>query len=154
MNEKDIKQALSQARGLVTALEKMLPEKSQLPAKVKFSVSSNEHYLAWRLHRGILERDPQFKMPNSQVWAGHIDRLMRLDKRSFSEILAVIKWCQSDDFWQNNILSTKKLREKFPQLLLKMNGERNGKSNKSRKFAKGEQDIKEIKRNIDSAFPE
>ncbi len=68
----------------------------------------------------ILSRNPNHKKPDLQAWAKDVDRMIRLDKRTPEEIQAVIKWCQSDPFWQNNILSTIKLRSKFDQLRLKM----------------------------------
>ena len=48
--------------------------------------------------------------------------MIRLDKRKPERIEAVIYWCQQDPFWQSNILSTEKLREKFDQLELRMKG--------------------------------
>ena len=71
----------------------------------------------------IRQRDPKFKPRKMQKWAVHIDRLIRCDNRSPPEIEAVIRWCQADGFWQSNILSTEKLREKFSQLFLKMQSE-------------------------------
>ena len=47
--------------------------------------------------------------------------MIRVDKRDPDEIARVIDWCQADSFWQNNILSTEKLRIQYDQLLLKMN---------------------------------
>jgi hypothetical protein len=67
------------------------------------------------------ERDEKAKEPNFQTWAIHIDRLIRIDQRTPEEIEAVIRWCQANEFWQNNILSTEKLRDQFTQLILKMN---------------------------------
>jgi len=46
--------------------------------------------------------------------------MIRLDKRKPEKIKEVIDWCQADDFWYANILSTKKLREKYDQLVLQM----------------------------------
>jgi DNA-binding transcriptional regulator YhcF (GntR family) len=68
----------------------------------------------------ILERKPDFKKPNLQSWSKHIDRMVRLDKRTPERIEAVIRWSQKEPFWQNNILSAEKLRDKFDQLELKM----------------------------------
>ncbi len=68
----------------------------------------------------IMLRYPGFKKPDLKIWSQHIDKMIRLDKRKVGDIEAVIKWCQSDSFWNNNILSTKKLRDKFDQLYLKM----------------------------------
>ena len=72
--------------------------------------------LASRLSTLILSRDPKAKV-NPSEWAVHIERLHRIDKREWDEIAAVIDWCQQDEFWQANILSGKKLREKFTQLV-------------------------------------
>jgi hypothetical protein len=47
--------------------------------------------------------------------------MIQMDGRSPPEIEAVIRWSQTDPFWRNNILSPAKLREKWPQLVLKMN---------------------------------
>lgn len=69
----------------------------------------------------ILKRRPNFKKPNLTTWAKSIDLMIRVDKRNPDEIEKVIKWCQADEFWQNNILSTAKLRKQFDQLALKAN---------------------------------
>jgi hypothetical protein len=45
--------------------------------------------------------------------------MIRLDNRAPESIEAVIRWCQADTFWQNNILSGAKLREQYDQLDLK-----------------------------------
>lgn len=60
---------------------------------------------------------PTFKKPNINSWAQQISRMRRLDKRTPEQIEFVIRWSQKDTFWQSNILSTKKLREKFDQLV-------------------------------------
>lgn len=58
-------------------------------------------------------------------WVVDIDKLIRIDGRAPEEIERVIRWCQSDSFWKSNILSGAKLREKWDQLTVKMQG--NGK---------------------------
>jgi len=88
-----------------------------------FDESSDTYRLAALLLQKILERKPNFKKPNLQAWAGSVDRILRGDGRSVQAVENVIVWCQKDDFWQNNILSTGKLREKFDQLELKMEKE-------------------------------
>jgi hypothetical protein len=91
-----------------------------------FPPDSDEIGMSKLLFTLIQSRDPQAKKPDYQKWAVHIDRLIRIDNRGSTEIKEVIEWCQKDLFWQSNILSTEKLREKFPQLLLKMKGNGNG----------------------------
>jgi DNA-binding Lrp family transcriptional regulator len=92
--------------------------------------NSDEFRLASLLLARILDRRNSFKRPNLQTWAKHIDYMIRLDGRDPEEIERVVRWSQLDPFWQCNILSTKKLREQYDQLALKM-----GKAKK-----KGEED--------------
>jgi len=86
----------------------------------KYSPTSDEVRLSNLLFSEIRKRKPNLREPNIQKWAKHIDRLIRLDKRTPERIEAVIRWCQQHDFWQNNILSTEKLRIQIDQLELKM----------------------------------
>lgn len=68
----------------------------------------------------INHRNGNFKKPDIQKWAYEVDKMIRLDKRSPCGIMNVICWSQSDEFWQNNILSTAKLRKQYDQLEMKM----------------------------------
>lgn len=49
--------------------------------------------------------------------------LLDRDRYSLDQIRYVIGWCQHDNFWKSNILSAKKLREKFPQLVARIKSE-------------------------------
>lgn len=53
-------------------------------------------------------------------WCADIEKLIRNDKQDVLKIEQVIRWCQSDSFWKANILSAKKLREKWNTLTVKM----------------------------------
>ena len=86
--------------------------------KDKYSRNSDEFRLSSLLLSKILERRPTYKKPNLQKWAKQIDLMIRIDKRNIAEIEKIIIWCQSDSFWQNNILSVNKLREQFDRLAL------------------------------------
>lgn len=94
------------------------------------TISSSEisYQLAELLFLKISERNPNHKKPDLQSWAKDIDLMIRRDARDPTTIKAVIEWCQKDSFWQNNILSTGKLREKFDQLNLKMGSNGHGRS--------------------------
>jgi len=70
----------------------------------------------------ILERKPDHKKPSISVWAVHIDRMISIDHRKPDIIRQVIEWSQQDSFWQNNILSTDKLRKQFDRLEMLMRG--------------------------------
>jgi hypothetical protein len=72
----------------------------------------------------IRSRKPDFKAPNLNNWARHVDLMIRRDKRKPARVEEVIRWCQRDEFWQNNILSTAKLRKQFDKLELAMDKQR------------------------------
>lgn len=88
--------------------------------KKLFLSDSDEFRLAKLLLDLIRERYPEFKEPDLQRWAKVVDLMIRRDEgRSPQKIEATIRAAQTDPFWQNNILSTGKLREKYDQLRLK-----------------------------------
>jgi len=90
------------------------------PRVKKYDEEGIEFRLAKKLLDLILNRKPDLKKPNLQSWAKHIDMMLRLDKRNPQKVERVIEWCQKDSFWQNNILSTLKLRKHFDRLEMTM----------------------------------
>jgi len=75
--------------------------------------------LANYLLNHILKLNPKFKKPLSiDLWAKDIDLMLRLDKRTVTEVKDCISWIYSSDgeFWRKVVLSGKKLREKFDQM--------------------------------------
>lgn len=91
-----------------------------------FVEDSIEFQLAKLLLNKIKERKADFKQPNLQKWTKYIDLMIKQDERKPDRIKEVIKWCQDNEFWQNNILSPKKLRQQFDQLEFKMGKEDDG----------------------------
>lgn len=68
------------------------------------------------LYSKIKSVSPKFKKPNSCKWHLDIDKAIRLDGRTRQEIFNCINWIYTTDegkFWIPNIMSGKKLREKF-----------------------------------------
>jgi hypothetical protein len=96
------------------------PTPSPVQKENKFSSGDPPLDLSEKLQNLILKNNPNFKKKNLQKWAVHVDRMIRLDNRDPGEIYDVITWCQQDDFWSSNILSTSKLRKQFDQLFIKM----------------------------------
>lgn len=86
-----------------------------------YSPNSEEFRLAELLFSLIADRKSDYKKPDLQEWAKQIDLMIKKDKRNPDAIEKIIHWCQRDNFWRNNILSTNKLREHFDKLELKMN---------------------------------
>ena len=77
-------------------------------------------HLLYDLHRQI---DTHFTTSQKHVeqWAKDIEKLNRIDKRSYEDIEKVIRWIKTaGNFWCPNIISGSKLREKYPQVFLQM----------------------------------
>ena len=91
--------------------------------KKVFEADSDPYLLAKFLEKCITENNPKFPQNESQRqrWAKDFDLMIRRDKIDADDIAEVIDWCQNDSFWRSNILSGKKLREKYQQLAMKMN---------------------------------
>jgi len=86
-------------------------------------------YLLWK----IKQSKPNFKQPNMQIWASDIDKAIRIDNRTKDELIGCINWMYSTkkgEFWVSNILSGKKLREKFDTMESQMMRSREHKSAK------------------------
>ncbi|MED1565767.1 hypothetical protein [Bacillus paramycoides] len=81
------------------------------------------------LFEKIKENNLKQKQPNFDSWANEFRLMREKDNRELQEIKDVIDWCQADPFWQGNILSPKKLREKFDQLTIQMNSKKGAKNN-------------------------
>lgn len=103
--------------------EKQKVDDKAIKANKKFEVDSEPYKLALYLEDCIRFNEPKFPQSEQQRqrWAKDIDRMLRIDKIDPDEAAAVIAWSQKDSFWRSNILSGKKLWEKYPQLLMKMN---------------------------------
>lgn len=90
----------------------------------EFAADSIEVLLSQLLLKCIRDRKSDFKLNFSkahlQKWALDISRMISRDKRLPEHIENIIIECQKDMFWQNNILSTSKLRKQFDQLELKL----------------------------------
>ena len=111
-------------------IEKNNVENSSIDNKLSmtFPIDSQEYFLSEYLYKKILENDSKYKKPNLQKWSEHIDKLIRLDKRNPIEIKQVIDFATNDKFWKSNILSTKKLREKFTTLQIQLKNSPNMKN--------------------------
>lgn len=101
--------------------------KSQSPLRYvsKEQDFSSEPEEGLRLGKLLFElvktKDPKAQC-NMPRWAVEMERIIRLDKRTAEEIEAVILWAHADNFWSSVILSPRKLRERFTQIVAKMGG--------------------------------
>ena len=87
-----------------------------------FTEESFEMQCVNALVQSCLRQFPGAKVPTTETekteWCVHIDRMKRLDGRSETDIQEALQFAIKDPFWQSNIRSTKKLREKFETLIL------------------------------------
>ena len=93
--------------------------------KSTFSEDSKAYLLAVFLGKRIHMRLPSTELPDEkhlQSWADAFDKCNRIDGHPWDEIKLVLKFSQEDPFWQVNILSGKKFRAKYVELLAKMSG--------------------------------
>ena len=63
----------------------------------------------------------------SAAWVKSIERMMRIDGRTESQIENAIRWAQADDFWSANILSPDKLRKHYDRMRLQAARKQTGK---------------------------
>jgi len=94
-----------------------------------FSPESDPCKLSIMLLESILSNNPNSRLHHCangnrektiQGWAADIDRLIRTDKQEPKLIERVIKFATTDPFWKPNILSGRKLREKWDTLVIKL----------------------------------
>lgn len=81
-------------------------------------------YLAESIH----EHTPTAKV-DPDGWSKHVDAALRLDGRTPDQLRRVIDYAhrnRADLFWRANLLSGKKLRERFDQIWIKAQGSRAG----------------------------
>lgn len=78
----------------------------------------------------LLER-PEPPNRNLTSWANTIRLMRERDLIEPREIRDVFVWANQDGFWKANILSPEKLREKFPQLLIRKKIESEGGSHET-----------------------
>ena len=75
--------------------------------------------LLFSLHKQV---DQNVKKPNIDSWAMDIEKINRLDGRSYEDIEKVIRWVKiPGNFWFANIMSGKKLRMQFSRLYIEAN---------------------------------
>lgn len=77
-----------------------------------------EIHQACNLLADLIEDNGSRRPMVSDSWLSDMERLNRIDERSWEQITKAIEWCQADDFWRGNIMSPGKLRKQYDQLRL------------------------------------
>ena len=121
------------------------------PATVTFPDGSFEIRCVDMLIGSCLKSFPNSKVPGTlaekQKWAIEIDRMKRLDGRTEGEILQALYYAITDPFWQTNIRSAKKFREKFETLLVQSIGKRD-KAKDFSHFRQNHYDFDQLERDL------
>lgn len=106
------------------------PIKEKKPAKEKFDAENTYYKMATYFHGKVLKVAEDagiahlIKRSNMQTWSDDMRKLIELDQVDKKLAKEVMDWVTEDSFWKTNILSAKKLREKFMELAIKMNAEK------------------------------
>jgi hypothetical protein len=91
----------------------------------------DENHQACNLLADLIEANGSKRPAVTDKWLSDMERLNRIDERSWEQITRAIEWCQADDFWRGNIMSPAKLRKQYDQLRLAAQ-----RGNKQSKFTK------------------
>ena len=78
----------------------------------------DENYQACNLLADLIQANGSRRPTVNDKWLSDMERLHRIDERSWEQITKAIEWCQADDFWRGNIMSPGKLRKQYDQLRL------------------------------------
>jgi hypothetical protein len=95
------------------------PVVAPAPPASKYKFLPTDLEFAGQMLSDIRRLNPTYKQPNLDQWANEIRLMREVDNRPEQLIGAVWQWANGDDFWQTNILSPAKLRQKFDDLLVK-----------------------------------
>jgi len=87
---------------------------------ITYNVTPKSRELAELLFVLIKKENPHWYVdPNFNQWADDIEKIHRIDERTYEQIEWMIKWAQKDSFWSKNILSPSKLRKQFNKLVIR-----------------------------------
>lgn len=79
----------------------------------------DEVIAACNLLADLIEANGSTRPAITNKWLIDMERINRLDGRTWEQITKAIEWCQNDEFWRANIMSPGKLRKQYDQLRLK-----------------------------------
>jgi hypothetical protein len=106
----------------------------------------DEIHQACKLLADLIESNGSRRPQVTDRWLSDMERLHRIDERSWEQITKAIEWCQADEFWRGNIMSPGKLRKQYDQLrLAAQRGNKQSKFTKTMDWLKNlESDTKEL----------
>ena len=117
------------------AIKWVLDQVGESKQSTVMAVSENKKYslddygCAEWMFELIKQLNPNHKQPNLESWAEDIRKMVNIDNRTYDEISNLMMWVNKDSFWSINVLSPKKLRDKWDQLIIKSKAIPTGSSN-------------------------
>jgi hypothetical protein len=103
-----------------TEIQPLIEELSKYERKEERDTRTygSEIHSACNLLADLIEANGSKRPAVNDKWLTDMERLNKIDERSWEQITKAIQWCQADDFWRGNILSPAKLRKQYDQLRL------------------------------------
>lgn len=107
-----------------------IPEQAKQGKKLKYDDENTYYKMAVYFHEkvSVVASDAGIshliKKSNMQTWADDMRKLIEIDQVDKHLAKQVMDWVTQDSFWRTNVLSAKKLRDKFMELAIKMNAEK------------------------------
>jgi len=104
------------------------PKPKKKREKRTYAEDSTYYKMAAYFHQRVVEMAESIGFNHASIakadlqkWADEFRRLVENDKVTDKRLIRdVIDWVTADEFWRVNVISAKKLREKFPDLVLRM----------------------------------
>ncbi len=96
-----------------------LVQKPKREPKKTLRWESGDMEVADKIYNLLLVINPKHKKPNMSSWANEIRLMREQDQHTHKDIMDLFRFANSDNFWKSNILSPKKLREKWDVLTIK-----------------------------------
>jgi hypothetical protein len=126
--------SLVNCRYLYSSVDRPIPTSGDTPIPTSGELTNNhielrtnelnprtygdEVFLACNLLADLIEANGSRRPQVTDRWLGDMERIHRIDERSWEQITKAIHWCQEDEFWRANIMSPAKLRKQYDQLRL------------------------------------
>ena len=113
---------VEQAIALLAALDAARAPKVKAKPVPRYSYTPADEKVAQWIYEQVVSVSASAKEPIWSAWANEIRMMREIDKRTLEQICALFQWANADSFWCSNILSPKKLREKWDQLAVRRGG--------------------------------
>lgn len=111
-------------------VEPEIPDQTKPVKKNKYDEENTYYKMAVYFHEKVSAVANEagishlIKKSNMQSWADDMRKLIEIDQVDKHLAKQVMDWVTQDSFWRTNVLSAKKLRDKFVELAIKMNADK------------------------------